>query len=126
MNPAYRTAVFSIQGELPPDGFSIVTAYNPEGQVTDPSTNQSADIDLRSAIQASGETPARITGMSPDRSHKEPGWSVRNHEQALRLARKFRQIALYRVDSGSLWLVETKTGKAEELGSWKNFLAPQT
>ncbi|MFP4352602.1 MAG: DUF3293 domain-containing protein [Puniceicoccaceae bacterium] len=119
MNPAYRTVVFAV-GEPPPEKpFWIVTAWNPEGRPADGAANRKADADLLAALRRTGETPVRVTGMSPDRSHREPGWSVKDRETALSLARRFRQEAVYRIDrAGQLHLHETATGAEERLGRW--------
>ena len=122
MNPAYRSAVFQVEGTLPATHFSIVTAYNPNGVLTDSASNAVADQQLLQAIQQNGESPVRITGMSPDRSHQEPGWSIEDEKEALRLAQKFFQVALYRVIEGDLFLIERETGTREKLGKWQDFV----
>lgn len=122
MNPAYRKVVFSIEGSSPGSDFSIVTAWNPQSQPTPDSVNRVEDERLRQMLRALGENPIRVTGMSPDRSHREPGWTIENAATAERLAREFDQAALYRIEAGILKLIDLKTGSNEDLGKWQDFL----
>lgn len=120
MNPAYRTVVFAVGDPPPGKPFWVLTAWNPEGRPTNADANRKADAELLEALRRAGEKPVRVTGMSPDKSHREPGWSVENGETALSLARLFRQEAVYRIDrAGQLHLYEIATGAGEVLGQWK-------
>ncbi len=120
MNPAYRTAVFAVGDPPPEKPFWILTAWNPEGRPADADANRKADAELLEALRRTGENPVRVTGMSPDKAHREPGWSVGNRETALSLARRFHQEAVYRIDGGGrLHLREMRTGTEEDLGEWE-------
>ena len=125
MNPAYRTTIFAV-GDPPPDKpFWVLTAWNPEGRLTDADANRKADAELLEDLREMGENPVRVTGMSPDKAHREPGWSVANGKTALSLAQRFRQEAVYRIDrAGQLHLHEIRTGAEEDLGEWETRVCP--
>lgn len=118
MNPAYRTAVFAVGKPPPSQPFWVVTACNPGGRTASEGENRRADLRLREALVGRGESPSRVTGLAPDRSHAEPGWTIRSAETARELAGRFRQEAYYRIHDDRLVLVETESGTEEDLGAW--------
>lgn len=125
MNPAYQTTVFTCEGKLP-SSFVIITAYNPNGKRSSPlSRNRHQDATLKSVLVSRGLTPIRVTGMSPDEAHQEPGWAVAlSDAEALELGRVFKQEAIYIVREGALYLTSCahpRRGQAREehhLGAW--------
>ena len=86
--------------------FYILTAHNPGGVVRDAAANLRADLLLQAALSGCERRPA--AGCSPDLAHREDGWAVRlpSRAQALELARRFGQLALYEVRRGGLVLVD--------------------
>jgi len=125
MDPAYRTTVFEVPVAPPLDEFWIVTAYNPHGRPQDPEANRAADEALRQRLERTGHPLWRITGRSPDDTHREPGWAVGDEETAHELARRHRQVALYQVRNDRLLLLATGASReqAEDLGSWSDHRA---
>jgi len=131
MNPAYTETIFSAEAELP-SSFVVITAYNPNGKLSSPeSRNRHQDATLKSVLSGRGLRPIRVTGMSPDQSHQEPGWAVElSDAEALELGRVFKQEAIYIIRSGQLWLVSCahpRRGQAREeraLGLWSERVAP--
>ena len=124
MNPAYVSAVFAWEGELP-SSFVIITAYHQHGRISPDSRNKHQDATLKSVLSARGLNPVRVVGMSPDASHQEPSWAVRLEEPAaLELGRVFKQEAIFIVREGALSVVKCsqkqKAGEVRELsmGAW--------
>ena len=103
-----------------PQQFAIVTAYNPEGLVTDPADNNRADLELRESLDKMGLTYFRVTGGSRDGKHKEPGWGIvlQTPETSQKLSRQFKQLAFFWVEQGHVSLVETGTGSKEYQSIW--------
>ena len=122
MNPAYRNVVIRVEGKIPSCDFSIVTACNPKGQINSKESNRQADQKLRDALADLTPPPLRATGMSPDQSHQEPGWTVWDLDESIRLGREFQQEAIYRVTRGTLHLIALNTEIHETLGPLKDFL----
>lgn len=118
MNPAYRDTVFRLEGPEPAQPFWIVTAHNPNGRVTDEHSNHRSDEALLGFLRSHGEIPARVTGLAPDETHAEPGWSIHQERLALKAAEWFRQKAFYRVEDDTLFLVDQETLEEENLGPW--------
>ncbi len=118
MNPAYRETLFHLEGPEPDQPFWIVTAHNPHGRIAAEADNRRNDGALLQFLREHGETPVRATGLAPDESHAEPGWTIRNPESALEAARRFEQEALYRIEADTLFLIELASGAEETLGPW--------
>ena len=98
--------------------FAIITAYDPEGVVAPPAANLRADAQLEAELMAAGYRLHRITGGSSDGAHQEPGWAVPiGIVEAVGYGRKYRQLAVFYVNSGRLSLVDCETGVAEDLRS---------
>lgn len=106
---AYYTTRFFLDGKRAslPSSFAIVTAFNPMDEAVGPEANANADLRLEQALKSAGIPIMRVTGGSPDMSHLEPGWALDCHlTEALSLARKFRQRAIWWVDQDQLHLVD--------------------
>ena len=125
MNPAYQTTVFDWEGSLP-HTFVVITAYNPNGKRSSPeSRNRHQDATLKSVLLGRGLSPVRVTGMSPDQVHQEPGWAVELSEHdALELGRVFKQEAIYIIRDGQIYLTSCahpRRGQIREehhMGKW--------
>ena len=120
MNPAYETSVFEVKGELP-QSFLIITAYNPKGLNAPLSRNLHQDATLKSVLVNRGLAPVRVIGQSPDGHHQEPGWAVElDLATGLEVARIFKQLAIYVVESNQLSLHDCYGTKKVELGDWES------
>jgi len=119
--PAFMQAVF--HGVKPiagwPEEFVIVTACNPRGEIVDAERNESLDRELSAFLEVKGFVHCRMTGGSPDGSHREPGYLVKcDGEVGLELGRRFDQVAIYGVVDGELYLVDCQDGKQTPIGKW--------
>ena len=76
--PAFLEVVF--HGVEPmggwPEGFVVVTACNPRGEIVDAERNESLDRELSALLEVKGLVHCWMTGGSPDGSHREPGYLV--------------------------------------------------
>ncbi|MEO8032328.1 MAG: DUF3293 domain-containing protein [Gemmatimonadota bacterium] len=86
--------------------FAVLTPCNPRGQTLSDQDNESRLAGLiaelgRLAIPAIG-----VTGVSPDRKHREPGVAVAVAQlEAVELAARLEQSALFWFDGEAVWLV---------------------
>jgi len=116
LNPAYHQTVIEFIPDGKPDDFWVITAYNPEGKPADPEDNIVADARLLAEIEALEITPFRVTGLSPDETHAEPGWGFPCDEAtALEIGRRYRQEAVFHFNAGRINLVDCKTHEREPL-----------
>ena len=117
MNPAYRHTVFQAFPEELPSSFCIVTAWNPNGETDLPGRNHERDHGLAARLETLSLSHSRITGMSPDESHAEPGWAVTcSVDQGLALGREFAQEGVFHVNNSDLFLVNCETEEKTSLG----------
>ena len=104
---------------LDPGGtFSILTADNPRGEISDAHTNRRAERALRNELCLRCK-PARLQGCSPDGVHCENSFAAAvTPRLAQTLAGRYRQNALYYVEKGVLYLVPClmKGRRRERLG----------
>ena len=118
---AYRRVVFRLQEPLDLDGtFSILTADNPRGKISDAYTNRRAERALFNKL-CLWCRPSRLQGCSPAGGHCERSFAAPiTRRQAQALARRCRQNALYHVEQGVLYLAPClMEGRREErLGSF--------
>lgn len=117
--PEYLSTVFLV--DTPPDplpaSFAIITAWNPEGVTADETLNGNADEVLHRELIELGLAPFRVTGCSPDLSHREPGWAVvLSKVEAIALGRRHRQLAVWQVTDDDLDLVDCATGETRRIG----------
>ena len=104
-----------------PRHFFIITAHNPDGITVSASENREADQSFQKEITRLGFENFPVTGGSPDFTHSEPGYGILcSREEALSLARQFRQDALFEVIDGIVVLTSAldDPGPDEEIGSW--------
>jgi phosphopentomutase len=123
--PEYFQTVF--YGEPPETGwppvFSIITAYNPRSiSDTDPEENLKADLELHHALLDRGLQPFRVTGASPDGTHQEPGWgiTVKGLEVPAEFAKRFDQIAFFRIEKGEIFIHRDASGDRWPVAKWQD------
>ena len=117
MKAEYYTTLFQLIPDNLPDSFYIVTAWDPFGKTVSVEENHVRDAQLESEIQS--REPFRVIGMSPDEKHGEPGWGfVSSEAEALALAIKYEQDAIYHVANKQLTLVSAEGSERAQLGLW--------
>jgi hypothetical protein len=125
--PEYHTTRFVPKKPIPSrwiDAFAIVTACNPLGRGIDEQADKSATTRLRKSISRLGLKRHRVTGVSADGKHREPGFAIWgcDLQAALNLGREFAQNAIYWVEKGRLAVVTCSTGEREHVGLWSERL----
>jgi hypothetical protein len=123
----YLETIFVAKPPIPepwPEFFAIVTAYNPLRQGLDEEADRAATIRLRKLISRLGFKCHRVTGMSADLKHREPGFAIWGCDlpAALQLAREFAQNAIYWIENGRLDVVSCTTGERQYVGLWSDRL----
>jgi hypothetical protein len=75
-----------------PTMFGIVTAYNPDGKAVSDAVNRQADMKLKRRLERSELFHFRVTGVSRDGTHREPGFAIVNSDPAVidELSREFQ------------------------------------
>ena len=103
-----------------PKAFAVITACNPLGQGLDEAADKAATVRLRKAISRLGLNRHRVTGISADMRHREPGFAVWGCDLslALQLGREFAQNAIYWIEDGGLDVVSCSTGERQRGGLW--------
>jgi hypothetical protein len=107
-----------------PDSFAVITACNPFGRGIDEEADKLATTRLRKTISRLGLKRHRVTGVSADGKHREPGFAIWgcNLQAALSLGREFAQNAIYWVEKGRLDVVSCSTAEREYVGLWSERL----
>jgi hypothetical protein len=120
MNPEYKNACFQAIPDQLPSSFCIVTAWNPRGETASLHENRQRDVELRNFLDGKSIPRTRITGISEDGSHGEPGWAVAcSVDSGLALGKQFDQEAIYHVtEEGALSLVSCSDESCEDLGDF--------
>ena len=102
--PAQAMAVLMTHGVGPT--FAVVAATNPHGQRVDDDENQRATQALLAEVRARGWAWVPADGVSLDGSHREPGFAIATtRPNALALARRFEQSAIFWFDGVTMWIV---------------------
>jgi hypothetical protein len=105
MPPFYYQTQFLPNG-LPtplPGTFAIITACATTGETWTDSENAVANASLRAELERSDRLLGSLTGHSPVKGHAEPGFAASlPFEEACDLGLRFKQDAIYYVDSGTL------------------------
>jgi hypothetical protein len=92
------------------DRWAVVTAYNPHGRDRDPEGNEARHARLVETVRSSGVPFLRADGRSPDASHREVGLAVALPQpDAIALAARFGQSAIFWFDGEAFWLVPAGT-----------------
>ena len=107
-----------------PDSFAVITACNPLGQGLDEESDRAATVRLRKAISRLRLNRHRVTGVSADLKHREPGFAVWgcNLPAALQLGREFAQNAIYWIEDGTIDVVSCSTVERQHVGLWSERL----
>ena len=129
MNQNYFGVVFqgieNISNIIMP--FAIVTAHNPMDIRLDELENKERNEILRKDLLLSDLIHREIIGCSEDHSHQELSFVVKcNLKQAIQMGNKFQQRAIFWVEENKLQIVDCKTLKSYDLGSFKKRLQNQS
>ena len=129
MNQNYFGVVFkvieSISNIIMP--FAIVTAHNPMDMLLDEFKNCERNEKLREDLLQSDFIHREIIGCSEDHIHQELSFVVKcNLKQAIQMGNKFEQRAIFWVEDNKLEIVDCKTLKGYDLGSFKKRLQNQS
>lgn len=117
MKAEFHTTIFQLIPDSLPESFYIVTAWNPFGKTVSVEENRVRDAQLEREVLS--RKPFRVIGMSPDEKHGEPGWGfVATEEEALALAMKYEQDAIYHIRANHLTLISADGSERAELGLW--------
>ena len=93
--------------------FGILTAYNPQGRLTEAAENERRAARLDEKLARHRLQFVRVDGRSPDGSHRERGVAVHLDEAGVaELAREFDQEAYYWFDGKDFWLTDTRGAQA--------------
>ena len=122
MNQNYFGVVFqaveSISNVIMP--FAIVTAHNPMDMRLDEFKNNERNEILRKDLLQSNLIHREIIGCSEDHTHQELSFVVKcKLKQAIQMGNKFEQRAIFWVEENKLQIVDCKTLKSYDLGSFK-------
>ena len=123
LRPTYESATYEVWFEDGPrrfrvgsrasdhcaEPFALVTGYNPGGETTPETINEASNAMLEIELQGRGFRYHLASGHDADWTHDEPSFAVFaiSQEQALAIAGRFRQAAIFWWDGkrGSLlWL----------------------
>jgi hypothetical protein len=82
----------------------VITAYNPNGKLSEDAVNLDADSKLKECLERSKLTHFRVTGGSHDGNHQEPGFGVVTDDpkEIEKLARQFQQEAFFWIQDGEI------------------------
>lgn len=86
--------------------FAILTACNPPEHLASEEQNRRRTGELEGNVRALGVPFIQADGVSPDGTHREPGYAVAIPiETAQMLAKQFRQAAFFWFDGAQFWIV---------------------
>lgn len=117
----YLATVFLLGNHPPPypRAFAIITAWNPKHRTATEAENHREDEALRRNLELLDRPYFRVTGCSPDLSHREPGWAVEMLKaDAIALGRRFGQRAIWWVAGDELFLVNCDTAEETDVGNF--------
>ena len=85
--------------------FSILTSYNPRGEMLDASENDRRFKELTAELRSAGLEFVVIDACSPDRSHGERSVAIKgDRDVAIDLAKRWEQVAIFWFDSERFWI----------------------
>lgn len=125
MKDEYRNVRFRCERADIPSSFFIITAYNPDGITASDQENQIADEKLRAHLDFLAFDHFPVTGGNANFSHAEPGYGLAcARQEALALARDFRQQAVFEIRQGRVFLISALPSPEpdEELGKWEELV----
>lgn len=86
--------------------FAIMTAFDPRGENLSPTENEKRTQDLATRLRSGNYRFVQVDACSPDRSHCECSFAVvMPQEEALDLARKMEQVAIFWFDGNRFWIL---------------------
>jgi len=110
--------------ELPPEGlparFGVITSYNPNGGMSTVAENRAADLKLKQSLGQLGLRHFRVTGMSKDRRHQEPGFGIVVDDRPLleKLSRQFEQEAFFWIELGKVYCIKVREPTMHRIRTW--------
>ena len=123
----YLETVFIVKQPAPdqwPEPFAVITGCNPLGRCLDEEADRTATVRLRKAVSRLGLKRHRVTGISADMKHREPGFAVWSCDlsAATQLGREFAQNAIFWIEGGALDVVSCANGERQHVGLWSERL----
>jgi hypothetical protein len=114
----YFTAKLPVEGL--PARFGVITAYNPNGRLVSDAENFDADSKLKQCLEQSGLRHFRVTGMSKDTKHQEPGFGIVVDDRMIleKLSQQFKQEAFFWIEDGEVYCIEAGKPKMHRVGAW--------
>jgi hypothetical protein len=108
-----------------PRRFAIVTAHNPDGQLSSEHANNEYGRELHAFLDREGIESFAVVGASADLRHHEAGrgFEADDLAQAAAISSRFRQRAFFWVHDGVVYLCADASGKAWKVGLWTERLA---
>jgi hypothetical protein len=90
--------------------WGTVTAHNPGGLV-ERAINEKREKELTAAVAALGAPFVAADGVSPDGTHREPGYAIGlDREGIVALACDFGQSAIFWFDGETFWIIPALVG----------------
>jgi hypothetical protein len=121
-DPAYFETVFVVpQPPAPwPRVFAIVTAHNPDGQLSSDSANNQYGRELADYLRREGIESFAVVGASADLSHHEAGrgFATGDLATASAISTRFRQRAFFWVEDGVVSICIDASGEGWKVGRW--------
>ncbi len=118
----YQQTIFLLEQPLSRQiNFAVITAYNPLGQILTLGTNHIRDKALQSDIMSLRHPYRKVWGCSSELDYSEKSWAVSMPKaDAVKLASKYQQNALYWVEQDRLYLLPCllERASAVELGAF--------
>ena len=85
--------------------FGVLTAFNPRGVTLDADENDRRMSELEAQLKSRDISFVRLDACSPDKSHCECSVALSlEHEEAIRIAKQWEQIAIFWFDGASFWI----------------------
>ncbi|SIO03955.1 DUF3293 domain-containing protein [Salinivibrio sp. ES.052] len=102
----YQSIAFHAPQAPSTGAFAILTAFNPRSQPLSEKENQLRNARLAEEMERLGTRYWPMNGGAPDGSWFEPGFAVAlEQSDAVALAKKWEQNAIYWVEADTLWLL---------------------
>jgi hypothetical protein len=105
-----------------PARFGVITAYNPNGRLTTKKVNIDADAKLKERLNELKLRHFRVTGVSEDHSHQEPGFGVMVDDptDVEVLALEFQQEAFFWISDGEVYCIKLGGSTLHRVGRWQD------